>query len=239
MTTSLDDHNTACAPAEITDDIVALEVLGPHLEPRRYEKGRVLWAEGETSGRLTFLEHGRVKILRSRPDGGSVLLYVFGPGTLFGFLPFLDGSPYPATAIALDTVEARVMSRAALRRLLEKDYRLSLVLLSALGTRLRDAFARIEQLSRRDALGRAVAALVTAMPESSPSGGEPMIIDVPRPAGAFATEVGLTPETFSRAITRLVKHGVLHRLSAGRLQILDATVLHRLAAGGPLEAPHR
>lgn len=93
----------------------ALSVLGPWLETRHYPRGRVLWTEGEVSGRLTVLDQGRVKILRGRPDGGTTLLFVMGPGEVFGFLPFLDGGAFPATAVALDDIEARVMSRERLR----------------------------------------------------------------------------------------------------------------------------
>jgi len=210
----------------------ALAALLPHLSSKRYRRGRTLWTEGEVSGQLTILDRGRVKILHSRPEGVPVLLYVFGPGELFGFLPLLDGGPYPATAVALDDVEARVLPRARLLSLVRQEPKVSLLLLAALSQRLREAFDRMEQLSRRDALGRVAAGLMTLVPEEL-GGKAPPVIELPEAASRFSEEVGVTAETFSRAATRLTRLKVLHRLGSGRWQVLDLPRLATIAAGHP------
>jgi CRP-like cAMP-binding protein len=206
-----------------------LGLLEPYLRARRFRAGQVLWAEGEVSGRLVLLERGRVKAVRDLPDGSSVLLYVFAPGDLFGFLPFVDGGPYPATAIAVDDIEARVMSRSTLHRAVKENPQVATVLLRALGTRLRQAFSRLGDQAHGSSIVRVAAALSLLLPAGGP--GRATIIDVPRPIHAFAADVGMTPETFSRAITRLVEAGLLRRLSSPRLQVLDARRLRAIAAG--------
>jgi CRP/FNR family transcriptional regulator len=50
------------------------------------------------------------------PTGRAVTLFVFGPGDVFGFLPFLDGEPYPAYAQAIDDVLADVIPQTGLQR---------------------------------------------------------------------------------------------------------------------------
>lgn len=206
-----------------------IRVLAPHLQARRYRAGQVLWTEGEVSGRLVLLDRGRVKAVRVLPDGSSVLLYVFAAGDLFGFLPFVDGGPYPATAIAVDDVEARVMSRSTLRRAIEQDPKVAMVLLGALGRRLRQAFSRLGDQAQRSSTARVAAALSLLLPAGA--GAETLTIDVPTPIHGFAGDVGMTPETFSRAVTGLVEAGVLHRLASPRLQVLDARRLRSIAAG--------
>ena len=207
----------------------ALLVLEPYLRTRRFRAGHVLWVEGEASGRLVLLKRGRVKAVRVLPDGSSVLLYVFSAGDLFGFLPLVDGGPYPATSIAVDDVEARVMSRSTLRRAVRENPRVAMVLLRALGTRLRQAFDRLGDQAQGSSVARVAAALSLLLPAEDP--GPTTIIDVPRPIHGFAADVGMTPETFSRAVTQLAEAGLLRRLSAPRLQILDARRLRGIAAG--------
>jgi CRP-like cAMP-binding protein len=206
-----------------------LGLLEPYLRARRFRAGQVLWAEGEVSGRLVLLERGRVKAVRDLPDGSSVLLYVFAPGDLFGFLPFLDGGPYPATAIAVDDVQARVMSRSALHRAVKENPQVATVLLRALGTRLRQAFSRLGDQAQASSIARVAAALSLLLPPEDP--GPATIIDVPRPIHDFAADVGMTPETFSRAVTQLAEAGLLRRLSPPRLQVLDPRRLRGMAAG--------
>ncbi len=208
-----------------------LAALEPYLARRRYRAGHVLWTEGETFGRLVLLDQGRVKIVRAQPDGRSVLLHVFGPGTVFGFLPFLDGGPYPATAVTLEDVEARVMSRADLLRVIDQNPRVCMLLFEELGQRLRQAFARIDELSQRSATVRVAAALAALLPAGR--AGPLQVIEIPRPGYGFAEEIGVTPETLSRALSRLVEAGVLHRLGPGRLQVLDGKRLKDAAAGDP------
>ena len=207
-----------------------VKVLEPFLQKRHYRAGQVLWTEGEVSGRLVLLDHGRIKVARVLPDGSSVLLYVFSAGDIFGFLPFVDGGPYPATAIAVDEVDARVMSRSALRQAIHKDPQVAMVLLGALGKRLRQAFGRLGDQAQRSSLARVAAALSLLLPDGG--GAAPTtIIDVPAPIQDFAADVGMTPETFSRAVTRLVDFGVLQRLNAPKVQVLDVRRLSQFASG--------
>ena len=211
----------------------ALQGLFPFLQTRHYRAGQVLWTEGEISGRMVVLDRGRVKAIRTLPDGTSVLLHVFSPGDIFGFLPFVDGGPYPATAIAVDNIEARVMSRSALRDAVQKDPQVAMLLLSTLGKRLRQAFARLGDQAQRSSPARVAAALVLLLPQGE-GVGSTTIVDVPSPIHDFAADVGMTPETFSRAVTQLVDAGVLQRLALPKLQVLDARRLRRIAAGQPV-----
>ena len=207
-----------------------VDVLEPYLQPRHYRAGQVLWMEGEVSGRMVLLSKGRVKAVRVLPNGTSVLLHLFSPGDVFGFLPFVDGGPYPATAIAVDEVDARVMSRSELRRAVQNDPQVAMVLLAALGKRLRQAFDRIQDQTQRSSLVRVAAALSLFLPENNLD--NPLLsIDVPSPLHDFASDMGMTPETFSRAVTRLVDAGVLQRLAVPRLQVLDAGRLLQIASG--------
>ena len=214
-----------------------IQALEPYLQKRRYQAGQVLWTEGEISGRLVLLDHGRVKVVRVLPDGSSVLLYVFSAGDIFGFLPFVDGGPYPATSIAVDAVDARVMSRSALRQAIQKDPQVAMVLLGALGKRLRQAFGRLGDQAQRSSLARVAAALSLLLPADADA--SLTVIDVPTPIHDFAADVGMTAETFSRAVTRLVAAGLLHRLSPSRLQVLNAQQLRRIASGQDDDLEHR
>jgi CRP/FNR family cyclic AMP-dependent transcriptional regulator len=221
----------AALPGELAhEQDETMEVLEPYLHPRHYKAGQVLWTEGEISGRMVLLVRGRVKAVRVLPDGSSVLLYVFSAGDIFGFLPFVDGGPYPATAIAVDEVDARVMSRSELRQAIHEDPQVAMVLLGALGKRLRQAFGRLGDQAQRSSLARVAAALSLLLPEANGPTGT-TIIDVPSPIHDFAADVGMTPETFSRAVTQLVESGVLQRLAVPQLQVLDAKRLRKIASG--------
>jgi len=185
----------------------------------RFPAGTVLWRAGETPSMVVAIETGHIKVYRTLPGGNVAALYLFGPGEFFGFLPFLDCRPYPATAETIDEVRARTMSRVGLLRALSENPAVALQLFAFLGRRLREAFDRIELLSARGALPRVAAALAALLQQSDY--GTARIVSLPVPSGEFARALGIAPESFSRAVTDLAEAGVIHRLGRGRFQVLD------------------
>ncbi len=205
----------------------ALDVLVPHFRPRRFPAGTILWREGDPANLLVLVDKGRIKAFRDLPSGRSVTLLMFGPGQTFGFAPFFDGGGYPATAQALEEVDARVMERQDLLRALDSK-RVVLTLFSLFVRRLREAFHTIEQISHKGAIPRVAGALLALLTEA-PSKEGFHFITLPTTAGVFAEAIGVVPETFSRVMTHLVKAGVLHRIDARHYQVLDVWKLHQEA----------
>lgn len=201
------------------------ELLKPHLNTRHFRKGNLLWREGDTTGMLVSLRSGRVKIYRLLPTGRDATLFLFGPGDLFGFLPFLDGQGYPAYAQAMEDVEADVMARSTLLQVLRSEPELAIKLVGLLGLRLRAAFDLVGSLSIPTARVRVALALHAMVPSSS-TGGRAMI-RLPVSNHEFAAALGLVPETFSRALTHLVQDGVLERTGDGRYRVLDPDGLRK------------
>lgn len=217
------------AQQEMAREAVAL--LRGHLHVRHFKKDNLLWREGDTSGMLVSLRTGRVKIYRVLPNGRLVTLFLFGPGNVFGFLPFLDGQAYPASARALQDVEAEVMPRTALLQAIRSEPDLAVTLLGLLGRRLRASFDVIQSLSTPGAQSRVALALLALIPpgESEPP---PSLVRLPVSAHEFAGALGLVPETFSRALTGLVRDGIVQRAGSGRYRVLSLEALKKAAELG-------
>lgn len=212
--------------AELAAQVRAL--LAPWFKEKRFPAGTLLWREGETTGMLVAIRAGRVKIYRLLPTGRAVTLFIFGPDDVFGFLPFLDGRAYPAYAQAIDDVTAEVMPRSHLLEAIRSSPDVALALFSLLGCRLRDAFDRIENLSTPGVVPRVAAALYALLPQP-PLPPPPIAVELPVSAAEFAAAIGISPETLSRSVSKLVADGVVHRLSPRRLQVLDPAALERAA----------
>ncbi len=209
----------------------ALDILRDYLNVRHFKKGNFLWREGDTTGMLVVLKTGRVKVYRVLPEGREVTLFIFGPGDVFGFLPFLDGQAYPAHARALEDVEADVMARTTLLQVFGSEPELAVTLIGLLGSRLRACFELIRSLSMPGARARVAQALLALGPLEDPAGAQP-VISLPVSAQEFAGAIGIVPETFSRAMTGLVQKGILERVGSGRYRILDLEELQRATDPG-------
>jgi len=203
------------------------QLLRAHLHPRRFRKGTLIWSEGETSGLLIAITTGRVKIYRLLPTGKSVTLFLFGPGDVFGFLPFLDGGAYPAYAQAIEDVEADVLPRSALLQALHADPSLATALIALLGRRLREAMDLIQGLSTPGVKSRVAAALLALLAEDQP---QDPLVTLPVTAQEFAGAIGIAPETLSRALRHLEEDGIIAREGPGRYRVLQPDRLEQAAA---------
>ncbi len=208
----------------------AKEALKPFSHAHTFRKGRLLWSEGDTEGFLVFLKSGQVKIYRLLPNGKAITLYVFGPGTVFGFMPLLDDAPYPAYAQALEDCQADVISRSELKSAVRAEPDLALLLMKHLAKRLRTAFDTIERLQSKGTDPKVASALAALADESVHLRQELIIIELPISAADFAQSLGLTPESFSRSITHLADKEIIKRLTRNRFQVLDLDALRKIAA---------
>jgi CRP/FNR family transcriptional regulator len=225
-----DERSSICgSPEDLA--LRARDLLAPFASRRHFPRGALLWREGGDSGLLVSIISGRVKVYRVLPTGASVTLFLFGPADVFGFMPFLDGQPYPASAQTLTDLTADVVPRAALLEAFERDPKIALTLVQLLATRLRAAFDRIEQSAAPEVQPRVAAAFAGLLAEADGAGAG-TLIQLPVAATEMAGALGMAPETFSRAVTKLVTSGVLHRLGARSFQVLDRAALEAAARTG-------
>ena len=80
------------------DDRTAVE---PLCRVRAYEKGEVLFREGDIADRIHFLYAGRAKIVKA-VGGRDIILEILGPGEPVGAVAAFEQRPYPATGIAIE-----------------------------------------------------------------------------------------------------------------------------------------
>src|SRR5689334_6876254 len=76
--------------------------VGDVASVKRYDKGDVIFREGDPSDIFYTVTSGRVKIVKSLPNGRDVLLETFGAGDPFGAVAAYEGRPFPASAVAIE-----------------------------------------------------------------------------------------------------------------------------------------
>ncbi|MGE3349989.1 MAG: cyclic nucleotide-binding domain-containing protein [Ramlibacter sp.] len=113
------------------------DVLGAAMALVRARPGQVLIAEGTVDNWMMLLLSGTVDVTKRRvavpgepaaaggagPDQGgdprgAARLAVLRPGAVIGEMSMLDGEPRYATCVAIDEVEAAVLTREAVARLI-------------------------------------------------------------------------------------------------------------------------
>src|SRR3954451_12857366 len=114
---------------------------------RRFEKGALLFNEGDGSELLYTVVSGRVKVFKTTPRGTDVILEIFGPGDPVGAVAVYEARPYPASALALEPTDCLLVPRQAFFVLLETYPTMVRGLLVGLTHRLVELTNRLAELS--------------------------------------------------------------------------------------------
>lgn len=207
-----------------------LAALRPVLRRRTFQRGQVVFREGEPVTAIHFLAAGRVKILAVTADGREQTLTILEPGDFFPHLGFLAGGAYPATAVALDEVVLFLVEREPLIDLLRRNSDLALAMVLKMARRLDDLQQRVRELAERDLRVRVARALLHLVERHGRPGDRCTCLDLRLTHQELASLTGTARESVSRTLGTLRREGVLGG-EQGALVILDPQALRAIADG--------
>jgi len=188
------------------------------------EKGQIIFSEGDEGVGFYIISRGKIKIYKLSPDGKEQILHLFGAGEPFGEVALFNGMNFPAYAEALEKSRVLFFPRKAFARAIKDNPSLAMNMLAALSMRLHKFAAMIEDLSLKEVPAR-LAAHVLLLSEQL-EGADRIKLDVTK--GQLASLLGTIPETLSRALTRMIKVGLIVTDGA-YIEIRDRAGLRALA----------
>jgi len=175
---------------------------------RRLAKGQRAFAQGDLGVTCHSLLHGRIKVVKTRPDGGQSVLRFIGPGEMYGTVAAMMNQPFPADALAIvDSVEV-VWTVSAFRELMVRFPEIGVRCMSCAGFRLMELQTRLGEMSadrveRR--IARTLSRLARQAGRRTPEG---ILIDFPITRQDLAEMSGSTLHTVSRTLAAWDHEGI-------------------------------
>lgn len=194
---------------------------------RSYQKGQLIFAEGDEGIGFYIVISGRVKIYKLSPEGKEQIFHIFGPGEPFGEVAVFTGRPFPAFAEAFSQSDVLFFPRDSFIALIRKDPTLSLSMLAVLSIRLRKFTSLIEDLSLKEVPSRVAAYLLYLRGK----GHETDRIKLDMTKGQLASLLGTIPETLSRILSKMNRLRLI-KTEGSHITILDPTGLEKIAREG-------
>lgn len=202
--------------------------LAPLFVSRHVKKGAMVFVEGDTDGHFFVLGEGLLKAFRNLPGGHSITVFNLEAGDFFGFIPLLDGGPYPVSVSAVEPSQLFVLSREDFQRTLGESPELSSSLLSYTARRLRNCLDHVGQLGRKGAVARTAHALLGLLATAGKCSGSAELL-LPSSQIELARSLDVTAESLSRALAHLAKDGLIERTGPRKFRIPDIAQLARVA----------
>ena len=195
---------------------------------RRFTRGQALLHQGQVPDRVLLLRSGRVKVYSTTTTGKDVVLAVRGPGELVGELSALDDEPRSASIVALDPVEALVLSPADFRGFLAEHPAAALALLGMLSRRLRDADAKRMEYVAFNTMGRVALRIVEMAARFGEAKGDAIDLELPLSQEELAGWTGSSLESVGRALQTMRGLGWLETRRR-QIRVLNLDAIRRAA----------
>lgn len=127
-----------------------LKFVVPILHQREYQKGELIFREGEAGNGMYIVQSGQVDILGHTSSGEDVLYASLFDRQFFGELSLVDGQPRSATAVSVEPSTLYGFFKPDLLELIDKHPAIGTKILfnltNVLGGRLRDSNAKLMEL---------------------------------------------------------------------------------------------
>lgn len=202
-----------CAPEELAS-------LARLLQPRRFDRGGVIFHQGDPGAAMYVVEDGRVAIGLSAPEGKDVTLALLGPGDFFGELALLDGEARSADARAAEPTRLLSLRRDDFLGFLQAHPHVPPILLAALSRRLRRTDQIVHDAAFLDIPTRLAKILLDLGRSQGQPGPEGLVITSRFTQADLAAMVGATRESINKWLRSFTRQGLIS-YRRGRLVLLD------------------
>jgi CRP/FNR family transcriptional regulator, cyclic AMP receptor protein len=197
-----------------------LEAVAQVAVPRSWQRGEVIFREGDEGDTCYLLRSGAVVLTREHQDGRMVALAELRAGSLFGELAMFRGETRSATAEAVETTTAVALLARDMQRLVRHHPDLSLKLLAALAERVSRTNERLLQQSFQTVAGRVASALVAQTIARQAEGAPDSDVLIRATQAEIAHLAGTSRESASRFLATLERAGVVS-LGRGKVTVHD------------------
>lgn len=194
-----------------------LKNIAAQTQLREYERGDVLFWEGDACAGLHILESGSVKLYRLSPQGRQYIISVLTEGATCNEVPAFDGGTNPVNVEALETVRVWVVEPQLLRDLVSSNPEFALKVLNKFGQNLRGLVRKVSEMAFYQVTNR-LARLIVEMP-----------VEAVRPHWTqeqLAARLGTVREVVARSLKELEKSGAI-RIEERRIHVADREVLQQ------------
>ena len=186
---------------------------------RRFDKGQIVYFEGQTADSMLALVEGHLKVSTFSSDGNELLIATVIPGEIIGELGLLSTDPRSATVTATAPSRALVLTRAVVMELIEERPAMAVAMLCRLADMVRKTTEVASDLVFLDLPQRVAKYLIDNAAESS--GGIRVI------QSDLAAAIGASRQRVNASLQDFQRRGWIS-LESRTVRLLDPEALRRV-----------
>ncbi len=197
---------------ELSENI--LKDVAEHMHLREYQRGDVLFWEGDPCDGLHIIEQGSAKIFKLSPQGRQYIVRILQEGDTFAEVPAFDEGTNPVNVEALETCRVWVINTEKLHKLIQEHPVFAQKVLANFGKMLRGLVRMVSEMAFYQVTHR-LARLIAELPQekSAPHWTQEQL----------AARLGTVREVVARSMKELERSGAI-KVEDRRIQIVDQEI---------------
>lgn len=188
---------------------------------RKYDKGEIIYLEGENVEKLFIINTGKVKVVKLSESGKEQIIRVLGPGEFMGELSLFTHAPLNNNAEALEPTTVCIVDGNQIKKLIERRPSIALKILKEMSIRLERAENQIQALTGQDVEHRLANALLSMADDKN-------FINLAISKKDLASHIGMSQETLSRKLTSFQKKGWILQEGQRKIRIINREALENV-----------
>jgi CRP/FNR family transcriptional regulator len=196
-----------------------LKEIAEHTHLREYQRGDIMFWEGDPCDGLFIIEQGSAKIYRLSPQGRQYIVRILQEKDTFAEVPAFDEGTNPVNVEALETCRVWVINSGKLHELVKSHPKFAHKVLANFGRMLRGMVQKVSEMAFYQVTHR-LARLIAEMPEdrSGPHWTQEQI----------AARLGTVREVVARSMKELERSGAI-KVEDRRIHIIDKDIFNQWA----------
>ncbi|MBI5952999.1 MAG: Crp/Fnr family transcriptional regulator [Chloroflexi bacterium] len=204
---------------EYFDDLpeAMLLEISEHMHLREYQRGDVLFWEGDPCEGLNIVRQGSAKIFRLSPQGRQYIVRILQEGDTFAEVPAFDGASNPVNVEALEDCSVWMIEAEMLRGLISSHPQFAQKVLANFGRMLRGMVYKVSEMAFYQVTHR-LARLIGEMAEekSTPHWTQEQL----------AARLGTVREVVARSLKELERSGAI-KVEDRRIRVADSEIFRQ------------
>lgn len=186
-------------------DAESLQDILKHARIVNYNKGAMIFMQGEQASRFYIVLEGWAKLFKGNADGHESVLQVMAAGEALLETVLFNSAPLPVSAQAVENVKLLSIPASIVREKLQNNKELAINMLSTVAGRSQALISQFEQLTLKTVTQRVGWFLLKLFLEN---GERTKNLKLPYDKALIAGYLGMKPETFSRTLQTLKEQGI-------------------------------
>lgn len=214
--TTLKQKIDALRANQYFDDLAEslLKDIAEHTCLTEFQRGDVLFWEGDSCEGLFILQQGSAKIFRISPQGRQYIVRILQEGDTFAEVPTFDGGTHPVNVEALEMCRVWVIDKKILQGLVKRDSSFAQKVLVNFGRMLRGMVRMVSEMAFYQVTHRLARLIDAELPQDKAAHWT---------QEQLAARLGTVREVVARSLKEMERSGAI-KLEDRRIHIVNREI---------------